>query len=304
MTSISVLPYVATLACFGRASAARKNKPACRKRVTATTNIISVMLLGALLPAAAAAQVAGAASASEERRFTTIWLVQPSDAPLGPRTIEDNDYVFRQRLLPPTLIRLTADVADPEDGHVMAAAGTQMFGLLTSGPPLFCKVGRKDPSVARTLLLGGGNRQACYADMDRNGTLDGQFSVGNAVKGLPNISGKRPKVPKPVSGGAYERIDPNLIDTPYFVGVRYEGMVGLLSKKRPAFRIWFGTDESRDSLTSFTRPPKGSEQPVVQVLGAEFTVVAMRGETLDIDIHRAIPPQPFGVVRTVTYSYY
>ena len=246
---------------------------------------------------------APAAAQPDERAYSSIWLIAPSEEPAGRRRVEDGGYVFRQPLLPPSLARLDSDARDPGSGRVVAAAGTQLYGLVTRGPPIYCVVGRRDPSVAGQLLLGAmaGNTQVCMADMDRDGRFDVRFNVRNQIRGVPNISGRRPRDPDAVAGGAYSQIPPADIATRYFVGVRYEGMLRFTRAPTPIFQIWFGTDESRQDLTEIVRPVRGSDPPLVTPLGAEFTVTEMRGNSIEVDIGRPIPPQPFAVLRMVTY---
>lgn len=256
-----------------------------------------------LLGVAAGAQ--GVQPFADDREFQSVWLVQPSDAPLGPRTLEDSDFVYKQRLVPPTLVRVKADAVDPQSKKVIVPSGSQLFGVLTSGPPIYCLAGVRDASVMKSLLIGGGNRQVCLVDSDRDGALDGHFGVGNAIKGLPNISGKRPKKLKPLAPAAFETLAPEAIAIPYFVGVKYEGIVGLaLKNKTPVFSVVFGTDESSEMLTGQIRPVEDSDPMLVKVLGAEFAVTERRDRTLSVDVRSAIPPQPFGVVQTVTYRTY
>lgn len=257
----------------------------------------------ALAAAALGLAPAPAAAQPDERAFHSVWLIAPGEEPAGRRRVEDGGYVFRQRLLPPSLVRLDSDARDPGSGRVVAAAGTQLYGLVTRGPPIYCVVGRRDPSVAGQLLLGGmaGNTQICMADMDRDGRFDVRFNVRNQIRGVPNIAGRRPRDPDAVAGGAYSELPPASIATLYFVGVRYEGMLRFTSTPTPIFRIWFGTDESREDLTEIVRPLRGSNPPLVTPLGAQFTVTEMRGSSIEVEISRPIPPQPFAVLRTVTY---
>lgn len=264
------------------------------------------------LAALAAAGVAASASAQSDERaeralreFTSIWLVQPSEQPLGARTVDDGDYVFRNRLLPLSLIRLTADAVDRESGEVVAGAGTQLFGLMTRGAPIYCIVGRREPSAVMRILWQGGNRQICLVDLDKDGTLDAHFAVGNQVMGVPNFAGRRPRDPDPLTGAAYEELAPDQIAVEYFVGIKYDGVIGLLRRRRtPVFSIVFGTEQSQERLTGEVRPVRRSDPWLVTPMGAEFTVNAVEGDTIAIDVRRNVPAQPFHVVRTVTYSYY
>ena len=264
-------------------------------------NIVKRAAFGAIALAATAA--ADTPSDRAEREFTAVWIVQEADAPLGARSVNDGEFVFRNRLLPPALIRLRADALAEGNGNVVVAAGTQLFGLLTQGPPIYCVVGRREPSVAMRILWHGGNRQVCLTDLDRDGTLDAHFTVGNQVMGVPNFSGRRPRNPDRLRGAAFETLAPDQIDVEYFVGVKYEGRIGMVRRNpTPVFSVVFGTEGSQERLSGDVRPVRRSDPPLVTPLLAEFVVTGVRGDTIDIDVRRNVPPQPFAVVRTtVTY---
>lgn len=260
-----------------------------------------------LLIACLCVSIGGSVTAQprDDRTFSSVWLIQPGDEALGSRSVRDGEFVFKRKLLPPSLVRLTANAVDAETDKVLVPAGTQLFGVLSAGPPIFCQVGIRDASLARSLLIGGGNRQQCFTDMDRNGALDGHFSFGNAIKGLPNIQGKRPKVPEKVLGGEYQVVPTDQLAHDYFVGVKYEGVIGLARKvQTPVFSVEFGTTGSTEKLSRQIRPVKDSKPFLVSVLGAEFAVTGRKDDVIDIDVRRPIPPQPFGVVKTATYRYY
>jgi hypothetical protein len=238
-----------------------------------------------------------------ERYFVSIWHVEESDAPLGPLTVRDGDYVFRNRLLPSSLVRLTADAVDQESGELVAEAGTQLFGLSTRGAPIYCVAGRREASALTRILLSAGNRQICFVDLDKDGRLDGHFSAGNAVRGVPNFSGHRPRNPKRLATPAsYRQLRPEEMETDYFVGVRYRGRA--LLNSRPVFTVTFGTLSSRESLTSGIRGPRELNARPVSAMGGEFVITGREGSTLQVDIRRKVPPQPFHVIQTVTYSFY
>jgi hypothetical protein len=237
----------------------------------------------------------------KERDYRSIWFVQPSDQGTGRRTVKDSEAVFKHRLLPPGLIRLETDAVSGVTNKTIAPAGTQLFALLSGGPPLYCIAGLKDASYVQSLFLGQGNLQHCFADMDRDGSLDGHFPVGNPIKGVPNIRGKRPKKLQPVRGGRFAQIEPSQMEAVYFVSVVFEGTIGALSKvPTPVFSITFGTEKSTERLTGDVRPAKGTGKSLVSVLGGEFRILERRGDTIDIEVLRPIPPQPFAVAQ-VTY---
>ncbi|MBJ7389813.1 MAG: hypothetical protein JHC92_10390, partial [Sphingomonadaceae bacterium] len=183
----------------------------------------------------------------------TAWIVQPDASQLGVRKVSDSAYVLKNRLLPPSLIQLQDDVKDEKSGKILAKSGDQLFGLLSRGAPVFCVNAVPKPDIVVSLLVRGVNLQRCLIDNDADGRLDSHFNAGSAVPGLPNFYRKRPKKAKAVSGGSYRHIDPALDNQNYFVGVRYEGTVGKLSKQpSPTFSVRFGTEENTGMMSDNT----------------------------------------------------
>ena len=254
-------------------------------------------------PAAAGEDDAATQRAAErsERFYLSLWWIAPGTQPLGRRTVREGDYVVRSRLLPPSLIRLTGDAVAARGNRVVVPAGTQLFGLSTSGPPIWCVLERRSSggTVAGSVLGGLVGRRApsqlCLVDLDRDGRLDSFFSANSPVRGVPNFSGNRPRNPAGLAPTAFERLDPERMETEYFVGIRYGGVATLRSN--PYFTISFGDGERQGHLTSSVSPQNGT----VTALGASFQIVSRNGETLEIDVRRNMPRQPFHVMRTVTY---
>ena len=231
----------------------------------------------------------------------TAWIVQPDASQLGVRKVSDSAYVLKNRLLPPSLIELEDDVKDAKSGKILAKSGDQLFGLLSRGAPVFCVNAVPKPDLARSLFVSG-NLQRCMIDNDADGRLDSHFNAGNAVPGLPNFSRKRPKKDKAVSGGSYRHIDPALDNQNYFVGVRYEGTVGKLSKQPwPTFSVRFGTEDNTGRMSDNTMSADEGFPFMVRVLGSSFSVLAIENDVISIRVDQAVPEQRFGVVQTVRY---
>ncbi|MEA3015830.1 MAG: hypothetical protein QOI38_552 [Sphingomonadales bacterium] len=263
--------------------------------------------LATLLSVPAAAQPAPDEAAAarrqerSERFYLSLWWVQPSREPLGRKTVRDGDYVIRTRLLPPSLIRLNADAVAEQGGRVLLPAGSQLFGLSTSGPPIWCAVARRStggrvPGAVLGALVGRrAPSQLCLVDLDRDGRLDAFFSANSPVRGVPNFSGNRPRNPARLAPVAFAELDPEQMETQYFVGIRYEGVATLRSS--PHFSVSYGDEDTRGHLTRAVSPQNG----VVAELGAEFEIVRRDGETLEVEIRRNMPRQPFHVFQTITY---
>lgn len=262
--------------------------PARPRRRPVGRSALAAILTGALIASSASAQ-APAPSAEEARRYSAIWLVQPKAAPTGVQTVSKGGFVVVQRLLPPTLIRLDSDAADSANGKILGRAGAELFGLVTEGPPIYCATGRE-------------YTQRCFTDMDRDGRLDGHFTKSNPVQALPSFSGKRPEKLKPLKGGAYTRVDPRTMEAKYIVGLRFNRVNSLLQTPNPVFRIVFGTEEWTDNLSQEIMPGAGPQ--TIEALGARFRVLALRGNTVEVEVDRTIPPQSFAVEQKTTYGYY
>ncbi len=262
----------------------------------------AIFSLAATIPALAQeAPVDARRQERSERFYLTLWWAQPSSEPLGRKTVRDGDYVMRTRLLPPSLIRLSADAVVARGARTVLPAGTQLFGLSTSGPPIWCALPRRSTggSVGGSLLGGLVGRRAasqlCLADLDRDGRLDAFFSANSPVGGVPNFSGYRPRTPNPLTPAPFERLEPEQIEADYYVGIRYEGlsMVGA----NPTFSISFGNERNRERLTETITGRDG----IVEALGGEFAILGREGDALAVDIRRTLPRRPFHVMQTIRY---
>ena len=247
------------------------------------------MILAIALSLLAAAQSASAPAtprgSKDGRRFESDWTIEATAAPAGVRTVKPMDYLFRQRLLPPSLARLKTDVVDAKSGKLLAAAGAQLFGLTSFGEPLFC--------ASSTSL-----RYHCFADMNRDGTLDGHFRAGSQTKALPNLFGTRPTSPDAVRGGSYELIEPKQIEAGYFAGLLYSATVRTRGEERPVFAVMFGRDGNTQSLSSGLSPTAGTDPPRVEFLGAEVLITGNGAGTLDVEVRSNFAERKFGVVRS------
>lgn len=246
-----------------------------------------------LLSSAAAAQM-------PDRRMTTIWMVQPADTQPGPIEAEARDIIWKQRLLPTGLARLTESYQD-SNGKRSFGPGTQLFEV-KSDVPIYCVAGMRDPKGFEKWLKSGSTSQFCLVDMNSDQRFDGYFEAISMVPGLPTIAGKRPKNPKPMTPVGYELADPSTMEKPFWVGIEYQGKPLIYDRRN--FAVSFGSDTGKGSLTSWVYT-SGSNYPLSQeLLGARFTVLGVTGNKIQLRIDQPIPPQPFGVAHSVTYRVY
>ena len=249
---------------------------------------------------ASLALASSVAAAQDPRQMSTIWMVQPSET--QPDTVEagSTDFIMKQRLLPTGLVRLTGTFQDAK-GKRSFGTGTQLFEV-KSDVPIYCVAGMREPKGFEKWMVGGATSQFCLVDMDSDQRFDGYFEPVSMVPGLPTIAGKRPKKPKPMAPVAYEIADPSTLEKPFWIGIQYQGKPLLYDRRN--FGVSFGSDTSKGALTSWVYT-SGSNYPLSQnLLGASFTVLGETDGRLRVRIDQPIPPQPFGVVHTVTYRIY
>lgn len=228
----------------------------------------------------------------------TAWVIQPDPTQIGEREVRDGEFVLKHRLLPPSLVELTEDAKDAKSGNVIAKAGDQLFGLLTSGAPVYCISPDPEKSLMRSLM----SLQRCMIDVDHDGRLDSAFDVRNSVPGVPNFMRTRPKKLKPVTGGTYTKVAPEQDRQNYFVGIRYEGRTVSFGKgTQPTFSIKFGAEGNLGTLTA-QRSAETSVTPFdMSILGSSFTVQARDGEVIRVKVSQPMPAQRFDVVQTAQY---
>ncbi len=265
----------------------------------------AVAILALAIPSAWAQAASDDAVVMKRERYEMIWLVaDPLDG--GGETgrtvqIKSGDMFMRHRLLPPKAARLNADMIDAQ-GKVVIAKGTEMFSLGAGGLIVFCEAGPKDPSALKSLLVAGGYAHDCGIDRDGDGAFESHFKARGVVKGLPSLSGKIPKQPASVTRSGYELIAPTALATTYFVGIEYEGKPLLYNRRN--FRISFGNGNKQQSLSDWSYVSGASYPQSLGLLGGRFTILSEANGALTVRIDRDLPPQPFGIVQTVKYSFY
>ena len=246
------------------------------------------------------ALVSSAATAQKPRQMLTIWLVQPAGTQPGTVEASSTDFILKQRLLPTGLAQLTGPFQDA-DGNRALGRGTQLFEV-KSDVPIYCVAGMRKPKGFDKWMKGGTTSQFCLVDMDSDRRFDGYFEPISMVPGLPTIAGKRPKKLKPMTPVGYELADPATLEKPFWIGIQYQGKPLLYDRRN--FGVSFGSDTGKGSLTSWVYT-SGSSYPVSQkLLGASFTVLGEAGGKVRVRIDQPIPPQPFGVMHSVTYRIY
>lgn len=234
------------------------------------------MSFRALAGIAGWAMVAGAwaQDGGPDIRYETAWYIHPEVEPrfLETRTIERGDVILKQRLLPQALALLEADIVDG-DGDELAAAGEQLFGLRSSGPPIYCRLDTRTniPMMMLFGSVGGGISQDCFVDANGDGNFDGHFDDDAGRAGLPRLTGELPDRLNPVGTAAYRTLSPTELSADHFVSIEYRGNShwGL---GRPSFRINFSYGERERHLTDETRAASRDQPQTLNLLGSRFTL--------------------------------
>jgi hypothetical protein len=192
--------------------------------------------------------------------------------------------------LPTGLAETALDISAAAIG-VSIPAGTQLIQVQTDGAKIFC-----DSRFAKQKLIG--HAQICLVDSDMDDRFDGYFKTTSQTKGLITIAGKRPKVPPALDPVPY----PATMREEYFVGIQRRNFFNIYN--RETFTITFGHDDELERLTEPVQF-KSSELPKeLSILGAHFTAISEENGRMTVKVDSAIPPQPFGIVKTTTYDFY
>jgi hypothetical protein len=268
-------------------------------RVHATNFISLLILVSALL---ACAMPAAAARRERAEQMTTIWLIQPGEPSQEPKPVHRGDPILEQRLLPSGLATLDSAF---DGGEVKRPfpAGTQLFQVLYRSAAVYCAFEYKPPNTLLALWSPTTTgTQLCFVDSERDGRFENYFVASNATPSLPGIYGPLPKVLKPMAPLAYSVAEPTSFGGDLTVSIVYTGK-GLINNVR-RYAIFFGSKERRQRLTADEKS-NGKDFPLkVEVMGASISILSGSGQDIVARVDRPIPPQPFGVVRTVTTVYH
>lgn len=248
-----------------------------------TSLIFSLAAFGAF--AAAPAQ-------AEKVELYAIYQIEAAELPTGNLALSAGDYVLKQRLVPMGLavIDEPAMVAKPER---RLEAGTQLIAVGHPKHRLFCDATRYKKKANDTAL-------ACLADTDGDDRFDASFKGLSMTGAIISLQG-RLNLEKlhPIEPVSYRSVEPNEFDQNLFVAIQRRNFFNIYS--RESFTIEFGNSEFTEELT---RPIqfKNEEMPKeMTVLGSRFTALSETDGVMTVRVDRAMPPQPFGVMRTVTY---
>lgn len=269
-------------------------------RVHATDFLHALILVSALL---ACATPAAAAQRERAEQMTTVWLIQPGE-PSQPRPVHRGDPILEQKLLPSGLATLDG-AFDGGEVNRPFPAGTQLFQVLYRSAAVYCAFQYKPPNGLLALWSPTTTgTQLCFVDSERDGRFENYFVASNATPSLPGIYGPLPRSDKlkPLAPLAYSVAEPTAFGGDLTVSIVYTGK-GLVNNVR-RYAVFFGSKEKRARLTA-DKVSHGKDFPLkVEVMGASISILSGSGQDIVAQVDQPIPPQPFGVVRTVTTVYY
>jgi hypothetical protein len=266
--------------------------------------LIANLLRSLVIAVTALACATPATAARRERaeQMTTVWLIQPGEPSQDSRPVHRGDPILEQRLLPSGLATLDAAF---DGGEVKRpfAAGTQLFQVLYRSAAIYCAFQYKAPNGLLALWSPTTTgTQLCFVDSERDGRFESYFVASNATPSLPGIYGPLPKVLKQMTPLAYSVAEPASFGGDLTVSIVYTGK-GLINNVR-RYAVFFGSKERRQRLTADEKS-NGKDFPLkVEAMGASISILSGSGQDIVARVDRPIPPQPFGVVRTVTTVYY
>lgn len=287
----------------------------------------ALLLAGVALPAVSVAAQDDEDEPQERPFYTSRWVIgdpitipaAPAEAPApsaeaqaaddAPIQITHGQVFMASRLLPTAGARLSADLRD-EDGDIVVAQGSELFALDAGKAVIYCTTHTRGGGVGGVgglllggLLGGGGSfRHTCMMDEEDDGTFESWFRVSGQIRGLPSLSGQVPRRPKPAGGVAYESIEPEAMETVYFVGIEYRGNNNLAGNE--IFDLVFGTEGNTDKLTSRIAVSRRDIPYGREILGGRFTLLSSEDDVATVRIDKTFPEQPFGITRTITWQYY
>jgi len=219
----------------------------------------------------------------------SFWTVEPAPHPVGVRHLAGKDEVLRQRLLPSGLAELARVWSDPEVGEL--PAGMQLIEASSEAGAVYCEGDVREGDSGGLL---------CFLDSDRDGRFDSRFRTASSTPALAMLSGRMPKAPVPLAEPLeYRVVDPKASRIPAFVAIERRNYFNIYGREN--FMIVFGTGDEKKRITDPVGFKAADMPKEMTILGARFTALSETDGKLAIEVHSAMPAQPFAVMSTVTY---
>lgn len=239
-----------------------------------------------------ALSIGASPAAAQRAELATLWWIEPAAPPPGVRLLASKEHVLKQRLLPVGLVRLGRAVTASEAGFDLAA-GTELIKV--NGPgPIDC-----DGRLKVTKFVGT-TPQGCFIDQNGDGSFDATFQMISQTPGLVMINGRMPKKLTPLASPIpFQRVDPATSTLDAFVAIERRNYFNIYGREN--FMIVFGSTAHQERITD----PigfKSSELPKqMSVLGSSFTALKEENGRLAVRVDAAMPRQPFGVTKTISF---
>lgn len=239
-----------------------------------------------------------------ERHIESQWTISDIDlleSQSSERLVATNEFVIKQRLLPPAAARLDEAIYDA-DGDLLAEQGAELFGLVSGSGSVYCLDKEPQFNPVGALFVGAVLQAICFKDVDQDGTFDGAFKKKIEIGVLPQLSGKHRRRLREIVGGSFTQIAAEDLSRVYFVGVEFEGRGGIFSTGRSRrFQVAFGGEGKKDSITDWFSTDGDTLPQSVNVsgLGGSFTVLGFEERAIRVRIDEPLKPIPFAVTITV-----
>jgi hypothetical protein len=250
------------------------------------------LLVSSLTAVPAAAVAAG-------RDIDTVWVIKSVEAPSGVRSVRSGENVLKQPLVPEGLVVLSSAAITTKNGKTTIPTGSRLIKA-RADVPVYCDVNAHKAGAAEMLLIGSiTERTACLIDTNSDGAFDGYFGNKVQFEGFPIARGKYPKTPDPIRPLPYQPADPGQLARDYQVAIQYQG--GAAFSGKHLFRVTFEGPKDKSALTQWSAVPGKALPRSTEILGAQLTLIENSGPGIRLRIDRAMPEQPFEVVRALKY---
>ena len=223
---------------------------------------------------------------AQRAQLGTMWWLEPIAPPAGIRHLAGKEHVLKQRLLPSGLTRLDRTVAKAEASFDLPA-GSELIEVKGGPGKIFC-----DGQLKQS--------QGCFVDGDGDGRFETAFRTYSQTPALVMINGRMPKKTMPLAAPIpYTVLDPATSTLDAFVAIERRNWFNIYGLE--SFTILFGSSTKQERITAPIQF-KSTELPKqVNILGSSFMVLSEKDGRMAVRVDAAMPRQPFGVTKTVTY---
>ena len=190
-------------------------------------------------------------------------------------------------------MRLERSVATAEAGFDLPN-GTELIEVAGAPGAIFCE-GR-----LRGMKLVGANPQGCFIDQNGDGSFDATFRMMSQTPALVMINGRMPKKTMPLATPIpYQRLDPATSNLGAFVAIERRNYFNIYGREN--FMIAFGSADHQERITDPVHFKSAELPKQMSILGSAFTAHREEDGRLAVSVEAAMPHQPFGVMKTISF---